>query len=221
MSRAGFLIVVALVLALIAAGVLVWTNQLSQDANHAPRDASSPPTLTPDASSGEAEYMALTNDAAAGTGFVATFAENSARWQVSDGHRLERIWLKEPDIVMARLASSLERRDDMLLQGLSVELPVEFAQQVNGKKIEVGILARMPQTNGAGEVSLVYATRQAGNSGWKQLKLSPQFALHSFVYEVPKVDEGYTVQPAVVIHADTSGKGRAVEILGIFVKQAQ
>lgn len=162
------------------------------------------------------------NDAAARGGFVATFAESEFnKWQLTDGHRLERLSLSESNIVMARFASSVPRSDGMLLQGLSIELPVEFAQRVNGKQISVGILARMPTTNGATEVSMVYATRQSGNSGWNPLVLDAQFGLHSFIFDVPPVTEGYTSRPVIVIHADTSGQGRAVEILGIYVKPAE
>lgn len=166
--------------------------------------------------------MALINDPALRKGFVATFAESPSRqWQITEGHMLEKFWLKQPDIVMARLRSNMPRRDDMLLQGLSIELPIEFAQMVNGKEIEVGLLARSSQTNGALEVSLVYATKQAGNSGWQTLKLTPQFELHSFKFAVPEVAEGYTARPTIVVHADTQGQGRAVEILGIYAKQTQ
>lgn len=215
MARGGSFLIGAVVLALIAAGVLVGTDLVKL-----------PPSLSPFSpspstqSSPETRLMTALNEAAAGGGFAATFAENEVnKWQVTEGHRLERFSLNEPQIVMARLASDVPRRDDMLLQGLSIELPVEFAQRVNGKRIMVGILARMPQTNGASEVSMVYATRQSGNSGWKPLPLDTQFGLRSFLFDVPQLTEGYTNRPVVVIHADTSGQGRAVEILGIYVKQ--
>lgn len=218
MSRTGSLIVGAFLFAAAAAGVLVWTNFLDLSGAKPRSSASQSDPLQTD--SGEAEFMALINDAAARGGFAATFAD-SANWQVTEGHRLERFSLTKPNIVMARLSSAVPRRDDMLLQGLSIELPIDFAQRVNGKQIEIGVVARVPQSNGATEISLVYATRQAGNSGWRPLSLGPQFALHSFKFDVPKVDLGYTAQPIVVMHADSAGQGRAVEMLGIYVKEAQ
>lgn len=225
MGRTGGLIVTALILALVAAGVLVWANVLDLSSLRGSAPSSSSPTGSPPAGStdsGEQALMALVKEASGTGGFAATFAERDVdKWKVSDGHQLERFWLKQPDLVMARFSSKLPRRDDILLQGLSVELPLEFAQRANGRRIEVGILARTPRTNGNGGVSLVYATQQMGNSGWKPLPLTTEFALHSFRFDVPAVAEGYTATPIVVAHADPSGNGRAVELLGLYVKIVQ
>ena len=104
------------------------------------------------------------------------------------------------------------------LSGLQLKLPLTWAQKVNGKKIEIGIVARQPQQNAASDVSLLYATLQAGNSGWHTLRLGSDFAALKFTFDVPAVEAGYTSQPMIVIRSDVVGGDRAVEIVGIYVK---
>jgi hypothetical protein len=67
-------------------------------------------------------------------------------------------------------------------------------------------------------MNAVFATRQAGNSGWQSIPLGPKFELHTFQYDVPAVDGGYNQEPILVLHADAAGQGRALELLGIVLR---
>src|SRR5262249_7776650 len=105
--------------------------------------------------------------------------------------------------------------------GLSLTLPPEFANNVAGRKVEVGVIARSAQSNGSPEISVMYATRQAGNSGWQSIALQPNFEAYKFTYDVPNHEGGYTNGPMVVFHSDASGGGKAVEMIGAYIKIVQ
>lgn len=210
MSRAGFLIL-AVVLALAAAGVLYWTK------------SQQPSVSTPlPTQSIESKLVAQMSDNAAGNGFAATFTDADAKkWQVGSGHQLERFTSDDGKNVVARLTSSTPidfASFDWPTQGLSIVLPVEFAALANGKRIEVGFAARMPGANASEAISVIYATQQAGNSTWQQVQLGPTFALGRFTFDVPAVAEGYTKNPIIVFHSDGAGGGKSVELLGLYVK---
>jgi CTP:molybdopterin cytidylyltransferase MocA len=212
MSRTGFLIISAVVLALAAAGVLYWTNAQQQSSVSTPLPTQSI----------ESKLVAQMSDIAAGNGIAATFSDADAKkWQVGSGHRLERFTSDDGKNVVARLTSSAPidyASFDWPTQGLSITLPVEFAALVNGKRIEVGFAARMPGANASEAVSVIYATQQAGNSTWQQVPLGPAFTLGRFTFDVPPVAEGYSKNPIIVFHSDSAGSGKAVELLGVYVK---
>jgi hypothetical protein len=105
-------------------------------------------------------------------------------------------------------------------QGLFWLLPLELANRTSGHRIEIGIVARQPRANGAPALTAAYSTRQAGNSAWKYVALGPEFALHKFAFDVPQVATGYTNQPILVINSDAAASGKAIEILGAYVKRA-
>jgi hypothetical protein len=73
--------------------------------------------------------------------------------------------------------------------------------------------------NPTSEADFVFATRQAGNSGWRKITPTGTFALTTFTYDVPKVAAGYHEPPMIVIHADPSGQGKSIEVFGIYVRQ--
>lgn len=163
-------------------------------------------------------------EAASGGGYAATFSSvDAAKWQIAAGHKLERFSVEGEDVSFARLSSNTPMDAatwEWATQGLSTTFPVDFNNQTNGGRIEVGVVARAPAANPAGTISVVYATQQAGNSGWRELTLGGEFALSTFTFDVPKVEPGtYTKQPIVVINADPSGAGRSAEILGVYVKK--
>ena len=221
--RAGYLIVGALIFALAAAAVLIWTNQINLPGQPAaPPSATSVPSTTVAPPSHEAQLVTAMNEAAAGGGYVATFMEGDVgKWQIADGHKLERFSLGSNGPVFARFTSSTTL-DKTSVQwpalGLSMTLPPEFANAVAGKKVEVGIIARAAQSNGSNELSVVYATRQSGNSGWQSIALQPNFEAYKITYDVPNREGGYTNGPMIVFHSDASGGGRAVEMIGAYLK---
>lgn len=224
MSRTGYLVVGALIFALAAAGVLVWTNYIDLSGKPpvaAPKSApaSAPASQPP---SREAQLVTAMNEAAAGGGFAASFMETDVRkWQIAPGHRLERFSLDPAGPVFARLTSGVAL-DKASVQwpsiGLSLTLPVGFAKLVNGRKVEVGFIARSAQSNGSPDLSVIYATRQAGNSLWRTFELKPNFEAYKFTYDVPSIESGYVNGPIVVFHSDAGGSGRAVEMIGAYVK---
>lgn len=214
MSRTGYLIVSALIFALAAAGVLVWTNTVQLPISMSPQSA-------------EKKLVDQMNEAVAGGGgYAVAFGQaDVTKWQLGAGHRLERFSVEGGDAVFARLTSGAPLNKETwewATQGLSTELPVQFNNQTNGKKIEIGIVARMSSANPSKTISVAYATQQAGNSGWQEIALSGDFALKTFTFDVPPLEPGsYTAKPILVIHADSSGGGAAAEILGVYVKQAK
>lgn len=213
MSRTGFLVVGALIFALAAAGVLVWTNVLE----YSGEPASSTQAVA--LSDTELQAVGSMKQAATTGGFAATFSGREGRtWELAAGHRVERFALSGGEDILARLVSSVPLDKDHVVDGLFVELPVEFSQLSNGKRIEVGVVARSGHSNPSAELSLLYATRQAGNSGWKTLKLSPVFELRTISFDVPTVADGYSAKPVIAVRGDTAGQGLAVELLGVYAK---
>ncbi len=126
--------------------------------------------------------------------------------------------------MVGRLASSLPVNltpTSWESQGLSVEIPVSLAQSANGKRVEIGIIARSSKLNPTDYLTAVFATRQSGNSGWRKFKLAADMSAHTILFDMPFVEAGYTANPIVVLNSDAQGKGRSVELLGVYVKPAQ
>ncbi len=202
--------VVAVVLALVAAGVLATTNFFGVDL----------PFFRPS----EQQLVTRMTEAAAGGGYAVTFVEADAKkWHVGPGHQLEKFTLGQGDATFARLTSSTpldESTWEWSTQGLSITFPVEFNNLTNGRTIEIGVVARLAQARPTDAISVAYATQQAGNSGWKKIPLGSEFELRKFTFDVPAIGPGtYTKEPILVIHADASGRGRGAEILGVYVKR--
>lgn len=221
--RTGSLIIGALIFALAAAAVLVWSGVLDMP-GQAPTptpQAATPAAQRPQppSTSREAQMVIAMTQAAAGGGYAATFSDQDAsKWLIAGGHRLERFSLEGRDTILARLSSSDPIAPTKLLDGLYVELPEQFTSISNGKKIEIGIVARTAKANSAESFSVIYLTRQAGNSGWQTFSLGPEFELKSIEFDVPLVEGGYNARPIVAIYGDPSGGGKGVELLGLYVK---
>jgi hypothetical protein len=208
-----YVIAVALVLALAAAGVLFGTDILGK---------------SPFASNRSREFQVMTRITDAridGVGIAATFSERDAkRWRLAGGHQLERFAVDDGEVVFARLTSSVAldvNSNNWEQQGLSLSLPAAFGNRTNGQVIEVGFAARAPGANSADAVSVIYATRQAGNSGWKSFRVGKDFQLFKFTFNVPNVQGGYTNEPIIAFTSDPGGTGRAVELIGVYVKPLQ
>jgi hypothetical protein len=227
--KAGYLIVGALIFALAAAAVLIWTNQISLPGQPVAPPSASPPASTaappsaPAASElSDAKWMKQMSDIAAGGGIALTFADNTVdNWRIAAGHRLERFTVSGGHAVFARLSSGVPLTNEVPTwseRGLSFSLPMGFSNRMNGAQIEVGVVARKARANSAENLHVVYATQQAGNSGWQKLALEPEFSLLSFKYDVPAVAGGYSIPAIIVLHSDASGAGRAAEVLGVYVK---
>jgi hypothetical protein len=205
----SILVVVAFVLALLAAGVLFTTDSIRQS------------LFGPSAE----DLLANMNEVAISGGYAATFADSGATsWQLAAGHKLERFSLDGKGAVFARLTSSVPLDTNSLdwpQLGLTWKATREFNNRMNGKRVEIGIVARRAATNAADSVMVLYATQQMGNSTWRRLYLSESFELRTFTFDMPKIEPGgYVNPPIVVIHSDPLGSGKSVEILGVYLKPA-
>jgi hypothetical protein len=218
MNRSGLLIVGAVI---VAAAVLVAT--FWNDLVKAPQTSGGPTSTSPAASGDrEAQLVKLMNDVASGGGYAATFQPNDAhKWNLDPGHRLERFRFTDSGVAFARVSSTEPLNAEVVHLGAAVFWPAELSNRFSGKKVEVGVIARQAISNPSPSLAIVFATRQAGNSGWKDFQLSPQFELLKFTYDVPAAEQGYQSEPMVVVHADPQGQGRSVELLGIVVRPAQ
>jgi hypothetical protein len=222
--RTGTLIIGALIFALAAAGVLVWTNVLKLPGQpEAPATVPSAPSPVASAPlPREAQLVTAMNEAAAGGGIAISFkGEDVGKWKLANGHRLERFSLDAAGPVFARLSSSMPLEwtsNQWPTQGLSVLLPRQFAEASNGRTVEIGVIARTAPVNGSPRITALYATQQAGNSQWQSIVLKPQFEMYKFTYTVPSLEGGYAAEPILVFHSDPSGAGHAVEMIGAYVK---
>lgn len=212
--KTGTLVIGALIFALAAAAVLVWTNVIDFNATGIKLGQ---PTTTEQTK--EADWAQTMTQLAAPDGMVFSFGNTDlAAWSVTDAHRIERFSFGGNSQTLARLSSTLPLDPENRLSGLQLKLPLAWAQKANGKKIEIGVVARQPQTNAAKDISLLYATLQAGNSGWHTLNLSSGFEVLKFTFDVPAVEAGYTAQPIIMVRSDSAGADKAVELVGIYIK---
>lgn len=207
MNRNTSMVIGAIALAAVATAVLVLSGVSNLGGMFGPSTS---------------ELLAQLRERASMNGIAYTFADAEAKkWAIAPGHRIERFSVGDAASAVVRLTStgSIDYKSfDWPNQGLSVTLPHDFAKISNGQQIEVGFIARQSSSNPSDTISVVYATQEAGNSTWRQIKLGGTFEMHKFVYNVPNMPTGYTKDPIVVIHSDFMGQGRSVEILGVYVK---
>lgn len=211
MTRNVMLAASSALLVVIAAVVLVLTGTIS----------------VPFLNESAAQLMTRLNQAAVSGGYSFTFTKaDSSKWALAAGHRLEAYAIGDNEAVFARITSNTpllgfppgSTSFSWADQGVSALIPLEFAQRMNGKTVEVGVIARASQSKPSATISIVYATQQAGNSGWFKVKLTSNFELIKFTYQIPPLPSGYTKSPIIVMTSDELGKGRAAELLGIYVK---
>ena len=155
-------------------------------------------------------------------GALVTFADNDfQRWRLPQHHRMERFVLAGGDQKYVRL-TSLDKLNNKLAKwgdrGLSFVLPLEFNKKTSGRQVEIGVIARKSKSNPSANLSLAYATQQAGNSGWKKFVLTDAFKLYKFTYTVPAPGTGYKFPPILVVHSDPSGKGHAIELMAAYFR---
>ena len=223
MPRAGLLIAVVAILVVAVVGSLIWTGAIDLGVSS---DVAKPAQIDlPSTTGQEVKLMAVLDNVASGGGYAASFLETEVpKWQIASGHTIERFSIGSGGPTFARLTSTgiLDEASVQWPQlGLTTMLPLEFATLSNGKKLQVGIIARSARANGSDVMSVVYATQQAGNSGWQKVKLGGDFSVYTFEFDVPPVEAGYTNAPIVAIHSDASGNGKAIELIGLYVKLIQ
>ncbi len=208
MPRTGLLIGLAAVLIAAAAGVLVATNVIDVGLVFSRFN--------------EKELGGFMRDVGTSGGVTATFAQTDIpAWQLAEGNKLERFALSGSATVFARLTSgsSLDKASvDWHKAATTLNIPLEFAQRTNGRTLEIGVIVRAAVSNGSTSVSIAYATQEAGNSGWQNFNLSPDFQLIKFKYKVPLVKAGYKNPPLIAFHSDADGGSRSIEMLGAYAK---
>ena len=174
------------------------------------------------ASSAPTDLLAQALNAAKKDGVVVTLANEHVKyWRVATGHELRRFAVAGEQTTFVTLTSRKKlnnRSAKWSERGASVELPLSFNNKTMGGRVEIGVIARRSQPSGAAFLSLVYATQQAGNSGWRKIKLTSEFALSTISYDVPRVAGRYRHPPIVVLNADPAGSGRAVDLLALYVR---
>lgn len=174
------------------------------------------------ASSAPGDLLAQALNAAKKDGIVVTLANEHVRsWRAPVGHDLRRFAVAGGPTTFATLTSRKKlnnRSAKWTDRGASVELPLSFNNKTMGGRVEIGVIARRSQPSGAPFLSLVYATQQAGNSGWRKIKLTSEFALSTISYDVPRVAGRYRHPPIVILNADPAGSGRAVDLLALYVR---
>ncbi len=212
MSRSGLYLAGAIALAAVAGGVLFFTNFLGIQ-----QLMGVPPTAE--------QLMAEMGETAAAGGQVATFAESNIKtWSIAEGHTLERFSLNGSDAVYARLTSATALDPKSFAWqalGLSHLFTREFNNSTAGRDIEIAVIARRAPSNSSDTLFVMYATQQAGNTGWKPIALSNDFELHKVTFKVPQPEGGFQNPSILVLQADPAGKGRAVELLGVYVRLAR
>jgi hypothetical protein len=224
MPKMGYFIAAALLLAAaVAAAFFWWTGFFGTPGETASVEISQPaPAASTAGGSLEQKLLAQMTDQAMQGGYAATFSGSSVKaWQIAAGHALERFSINGGEAVFARLTSTAPTAKegwDWEQQGLSWLVPKQFNARTNGQKVEVGIIARQSGSNPNDTLSVLYATRGYGNSGWKKIPLSADFELKTFVFDFKAVEVEDFNQPILVMTADPDGAGRSVEILGVYVK---
>jgi hypothetical protein len=73
--------------------------------------------------------------------------------------------------------------------GYNFELPQALEKSASGRPITISILARSMEPK-ATRFACAYSTNDVGNSGWRWLEASPEWAVHTIGYDVPQMAEG-------------------------------
>ena len=99
--------------------------------------------------------------------------------------------------------------------GIYLKVPTDLEGAVSGAPIKVTVFARKsPNASPDRFFAVAYSTLDAGNSGWKQFKLTDTLAPYSLIYQLPSVERGDW--DFVGILPDLGGGG-VVEIAAIAV----
>lgn len=225
MQRTGLIFVVALIAAVAIAAAVFWAGFLGGPEASPGTIMGVSPNSSATADSSEQQLMDEMKSISSQGGVAANFSDRDVkRWSLADGHRIERFSVQGSETVFVRLSSSAalgqpySRWEDL---GLSVKFPTEFLERNKGFAVEIGVIARQPSENASQVINAVLATQQTGNSGWNKLKLTGEFSVQTFKWTIPPSQAAYTAQPILVLSADSEGTGKAVEVIGVYMKPAR
>ncbi|MEQ1755705.1 MAG: hypothetical protein ABL973_16410 [Micropepsaceae bacterium] len=225
MPKIGSIVAIAGVLLLAAVGAYLYPIVVGTTNNPVQVSESSKLPLAAEGPSIERQLVDQMSQIAGSNGYVVTFSDADVkRWRIPEGHQVERFSINNGDAAFVRLTSRAPISKEgwkFETQGLSWLIPKDFNDRTNGGSVEIGIVARRSGTNSSGGMSLLYATRGYGNSGWKTFPLSSKFQLKKFTYDFPRVEGVNLIEPILVITADFAGTGKSIEILGVYVKPVE
>jgi hypothetical protein len=153
--------------------------------------------------------------------FRADFASPGvSRWRVPQGTDLKVVKVGDIDAPIGRLSSTvpLNRNSyEWETLGASVLIPSNVVAALNGREIEITVRARTSAQNPSEWIWTVFATQQAGNTGWHASALSRSVEPFRLKFKVPYVQEGYAKPFILVLNGDHDGLGRVAEVESVSI----
>ena len=73
--------------------------------------------------------------------------------------------------------------------GYTLRAPDTFEAAASGRRIAVSVIARAADAPKS-RFAMAYSTNDVGNSGWRWQDAGPDWALHTFEYDVPVMNRG-------------------------------
>lgn len=103
-----------------------------------------------------------------------------------------------------------------LSAGVAAFVPQEFERRISGQRVRVEYEVRTAGTDGPSNVLIGYFTSGYGDSGWREVPVTPQFTTVSFEWDAP-VYAGQEYTETVGIWPDPGGENREILIRRIRV----
>ncbi|AZU04863.1 hypothetical protein X907_2348 [Glycocaulis alkaliphilus] len=118
-------------------------------------------------------------------------------------------------VARASSAASFEMAGNMSA-GVAAFVPDEFETRISGRRIRVEFEVRTAGSSGPDTVRIGYFTTGYGDSGWRELPVSPRYSTISFEWDAP-VHQGEEFNEAIGIWPDPQGENREILIRRIRV----
>ncbi|GGH05415.1 MAG TPA: hypothetical protein DF715_09280 [Oceanicaulis sp.] len=118
-------------------------------------------------------------------------------------------------VARASSVASFEMAGNMSA-GVAAFVPDEFETRISGRRVRVEFEVRAAGSGGPDTVRIGYFTTGYGDSGWRELPVSPQYSTISFEWDAPVYD-GQEFNEAVGIWPDPQGENREILIRRIRV----
>lgn len=105
---------------------------------------------------------------------------------INNGLYQTRIMTRNDENYLLRILSGSGSESPNPKRGPHFRLSADVEQTFQGKTIEITVKARPAATDPAHIILLNYSAGPAGDSGWKEFELTPDFSEYRFSFEVPK-----------------------------------
>jgi len=87
----------------------------------------------------------------------------------------------------------------------------EYAHVFDGQRLRISVQARAAGPSPAPvELAVLYASRQAGNTGWQLFALSEQYQTYSFSFQMPALTRVDEESPFLILRPASTGPENAV-----------